>query len=139
MAITADSIVKVSGAPSAGEQVMTDATDLTEFNDTLEEAMADTITPVEPASLDLIPFVQEDTGTVKWGRLNQFLVAGIVDASISGTGLAVLSSATPTALPIFDTDFYSSVGPAITATAGDLGLTVNIPARFTRRYTIINS
>jgi hypothetical protein len=129
MAITDQSIVKVSGAPAAGEQVVAALPDLTEFNETLEDAIAGTYVSIPATTADLFPYVDSATNAVQWSSLADLVDEAVVDASIRGNLLSLLSSSTPTAIPIFDTGFYSST-PAIVATVGDIGLTTNIPIRY---------
>jgi hypothetical protein len=129
MAITDQSLVKISGAPSAGEQAVAALPDLTELNEKLEEVIAGTVTEVGATTADWLLYVDDTTKAVEATQVNSMFDEAISLAIDSGSGASIVTSGTPTALAIFDTDFYSS-SPAITDTAGDLGITLLIPSRF---------
>jgi hypothetical protein len=127
--ITDQSVIKIKDAPVEGRQEVEESTDLTSFNEQLEEAVAGTVTPVGATTADLIPYVDSVTKEIHFTAVNEMLDNALVIATDSGAGTSIVASGTPTALPIFDTDFYSST-PAITDTPGDLGITLGVPSRF---------
>jgi hypothetical protein len=129
MTIANDSVIQINGAAVDGKQPVEISTDLQEFKSQLEEAVAGTITPVGATTADLLPYVDSVTGAIEFTPVNLMLDSALVIATDSGSGTSIVTSGTPTALPIFDTDFYSST-PAVTDTAGDLGITLGVPSRF---------
>jgi hypothetical protein len=129
MAITDGSVVQISGAPADHEQVVIESTELTEFNDKLVETVAGTVTPIPATTSDLLPYVDSVTKEIHVTTVSSMFDNAVSIAIDAGSGASIVTSATPTALPIFDTGFYSST-PAITDTAGDLGITLGIPSRF---------
>ena len=129
MAITADSIVKVSGAPSAGEQVMTDATDLTEFNDVLEATIADTQVEVGATTGDMLLYVDSATKAVEMTNVSTLFDNARVIGIIAGTVASYGTTGSPVAVPVF-TGAIQTSSVVLTKTAGDLGITTLLPSAF---------
>lgn len=94
-----------------------------------KEARSDTPTTVPATPADYILYIDSVTKEANITTVSEMLDNALVVATDSGTGTDIDSTATPTALPIFDTDFYSST-PVVTDTAGDLGITVGVPIRY---------
>lgn len=134
MAITDQSIVKVSGAPSAGEQVVAALPDLTEFNEVLEGVIDGSGVEVGATTADMILYVDSATKAVEFTNVNSLFDNARVLGYIRGQGLAITSTLTPTALPVFDTGFVTS-SAVLTATAGDLGITTVLPSTFSVNVT----
>lgn len=128
------SIAEADGAPSGGKQEMKISTDLTEFKDTLEDAVAGTITTIPATTADMLPYVDSVTGAVQWSTLSELVDGAIVTANVTGTMEDFLSTSTPVAIPIFDTDFTSST-PALVAASGDVGIECNVPVKYDVIFT----
>jgi hypothetical protein len=136
MAITDQSIVKISGAPSGGEQVVTALPELTEFNEVLEATIAGGQAEVGATTGDMLLYVDSITKAVEMTNVSTLFdnarVIGIIDGSVAG----FLSSGTPTKVPVF-TGAIQSSSPTLLKTAGDFGITVLLPSAF--RITVTAS
>ena len=129
MAITDQSIVKISGAPSAGEQVVVALPDLTEFNEVLEATIAGTQVEVGATTADMLLYVDSATKAVEMTNVSTLFDNARVIGIIEGTVAGFVSSATPTAVPVF-TGAIQSSSVVLTKTAGDLGITTLLPSAF---------
>lgn len=129
MALADGSIPEVNGAPDGGVQPTIASEGITEWKDVLDTVLAQTNTPEGPIAADTILYYDSATQTIKSGLVRDMFSEAQTNAIISGEGADIDSTVSPTALPIFDTGFYSST-PSIVATAGDTGLTANISVKF---------
>jgi hypothetical protein len=128
MSIPDNTIIQTDGLAAGGKQPVDASTDLQEFKVELEKAIAGTETDIPATTADKLLYVDSTTGAVQTTLVREMFNESLVIATDSGSGTGIVTSGTPTAMPIFDTDFYSST-TAITDTAGDLGFTLGIPAR----------
>jgi len=79
----------------------------------------------------------DDNSDFKTVAIRDVISLSVLDAFTSGTLASFSSTATPTALPVFNnvSSFYSS-SPVAIKTAGDLGLTTSAPIRWEVTCTI---
>jgi hypothetical protein len=100
-----------------------------EFNVQLKQAIAGTITDVGTTTADLVPYVDSVTKEVHFTTVADMFNNARVIGIIAGTVDSFLSSATPTAVPVF-TGAIQTSSAVLTKTAGDFGITTLLPSAF---------
>jgi hypothetical protein len=123
------SVLEVNGSPTAGAAPLQVSINLTEYKDVLDAVVAGTQTNQGATTADMLIYVDSATSNIQASAVNLMFDNAITTASIRGSVTNFASTTNATVVAAFFTDFETST-PAITATAGDTGVTVNVPAKF---------
>jgi hypothetical protein len=127
-------MVEVDGAVVNGVQSTITSTNITAFKDTLDAVVGGTYSNIPSTTADAIPYVDSVTSNIQWTSISDLFDEAIVTGSIIGSLTNLTTTTNATALTLFDTDFRTSTA-ALTATAGNTGITTFLPSKFDVIFT----
>lgn len=111
------------------------AADLAEFSAQKDNALGVAPVITMPLQNDLITYYDKATDTIKTCAMYQLVAATEVYAYHAGSGAAIATGVSPTALAIFNGSFYSTSG-ALIDTGDDTGITALAGLRYEVSATI---